>query len=44
MIIYASDVGGKGVLSTVSTDGATRSRLSGLSGNIREPAWGPILK
>lgn len=44
MIIFATDVDGKGVLSTVSTDGATRSRLSGLNGDIREPAWGPIVR
>ena len=44
MIIYASEVGGKGVLSTVSTDGSTRSRLSGTSGDIREPSWGPTIK
>lgn len=44
MIIYATDVGGKGVLSTVSTDGATRSRLTGTNGDIREPAWGPTVR
>lgn len=44
MIIYASEVGGKGVLSTVSTDGSARSRLSGISGDIREPSWGPTIK
>ncbi len=44
MIIFATDEGGKGVLSTVSTDGSTRSRLSNLSGDIREPAWGPTIK
>lgn len=43
MIIYAAEVGGKGVLSTVSTDGSAKSRLSGLSGDIREPAWGPTI-
>ncbi len=41
MIIFATDTGGQGVLSIVSSDGSTRSRLSGLSGDIREPAWGP---
>ena len=44
MIIFATDEGGKGVLSTVSTDGSSRSRLSGLSGDIREPAWGPTIR
>ncbi|MCD8339047.1 MAG: Tol-Pal system beta propeller repeat protein TolB [Burkholderiales bacterium] len=41
MIVFATDVGGQGVLSIVSSDGSIRSRLSGLKGDIREPAWGP---
>lgn len=44
MIVYASDNGGKGVLSTVSTDGSARSRLTVESGDIREPAWGPTVQ
>ncbi len=44
MILYASEVGGRGVLAAVSTDGRVKQRLSGLAGNVREPAWGPFLK
>ena len=40
MILYATLVGGRGVLSTVSVDGRVRQRLS-QSGDLREPAWGP---
>jgi TolB protein len=32
------------VLATVSLDGRVRTRLSGQSGDIREPTWGPLLK
>jgi TolB protein len=40
MILYATLVNGRGVLATVSVDGAVRQRLS-QSGDLREPAWGP---
>ena len=39
-IIYARQ-GRNNELATVSTDGQTRSRLS-QSGEVREPAWGPL--
>lgn len=39
-ILYATLVRGKGVLATVSVDGLIKQRLS-LSGDLREPAWGP---
>ncbi len=39
-ILYATMVKGKGVLATVSVDGRIKQRLS-LSGDLREPAWGP---
>ncbi|MES1925241.1 Tol-Pal system beta propeller repeat protein TolB [Salinisphaera sp. T31B1] len=39
-IIYAKQ-GRNNELATVSTDGQTRSRLS-QSGEVREPAWGPL--
>lgn len=41
MIIYASQYGGAGVLSTVSFDGKVRQRVAG-SGDIREAAWSPF--
>ena len=44
MIIFATEVGGKGVLSTVSADGGSKYRITGLNGDIREPAWGPTVQ
>ncbi len=41
MILIASEQGGRGVLSAVSTDGRIKQRLSVAGGDIREPAWGP---
>lgn len=40
-IVYATKVGGRGVLATVSLDGKTRQRLSDTGGDIREPVWSP---
>jgi TolB protein len=42
MIIYATDVGNRGVLAAVSVDGRFRQRLSLQTGNVREPAWAPF--
>jgi TolB protein len=44
IILYASEVRGRGILSAVSSDGRVRQRFSIQAGNVREPAWGPILK
>ena len=41
MILIATDVGGRGVLSAVSSDGRIKQRLSVAAGDVREPAWGP---
>lgn len=43
-ILYATEVGGRGVLSVVSTDGRTRYRLNNKAGDVREPTWGPFEK
>ena len=43
MVIYATLHGGRGVLSAVSVDGAVSQRLSQGGGDVREPAWSPIL-
>jgi TolB protein len=45
MILYATEVNGRGVLAAVSIDGAIHLRV-GLdeSGDVREPAWGPYTK
>ncbi len=42
MLIYASSMGGRGVLSTVSADGRFEQRLATAEGELREPAWGPF--
>lgn len=44
MILYASEVGGRGILAAVSSDGRVKQRLSAQAGDIREPAWGPLVK
>lgn len=44
MVIYATLHGGRGVLSAVSVDGAVSQRLSQGLGDVREPAWSPILR
>lgn len=43
-IVYATETGGRGVLSVVSTDGKTKYRLTQQASDIREPAWGPLIK
>ena len=42
MILYATEIRGRGILSAVSRDGQTRQHLSVQAGDIREPAWGPL--
>jgi TolB protein len=44
MILYASEVRGRGILSAVSSDGRVKLRLPSDAGDVREPAWGPLLK
>jgi TolB protein len=44
LVLYATEIGGRGVLASASTDGRNRTRLSGPNGNIREPTWGPFIK
>jgi TolB protein len=43
MILYASDSRGRGILAAVSSDGRIKQRFTAQSGDIREPAWGPLL-
>jgi len=40
-VLYATVLGGHGVLGTVSLDGKTHARLSESGVDAREPAWGP---
>ncbi|HSE00543.1 MAG TPA: Tol-Pal system beta propeller repeat protein TolB, partial [Burkholderiales bacterium] len=44
MILYATEVRGRGVLSAVSSDGRVKQRLTEEAGDVREPAWGPYPK
>ncbi len=44
MILYATNVNGRGVMSIVSADGRTKQRLSEAGGDVREPSWGPWTK
>lgn len=41
MILIATEMGGRGVLTAVSSDGRIKQRLSVAAGDVREPAWGP---
>jgi len=43
MVIYATLHDGRGVLAAVSVDGAVTQRLSPGVGDVREPAWSPLL-
>lgn len=43
VILYATRVAGRGALAAVSADGRVKQRLSESGGDIREPAWGPLL-
>lgn len=42
-LVYATEVGGRGILGTCSADARLTTQLSG-QGDIREPSWGPILQ
>jgi TolB protein len=45
MILLATVIGGRGVLSAVSADGRFKQRLSAATGgDVREPAWGPFIE
>ena len=44
IILFASEAQGRGILSTVSSDGRVRQKMFPQSGDIREPTWGPFIK
>src|SRR5918999_5595630 len=45
MILLATVIGGRGMLSAVSADGRFKQRLSAATGgDVREPAWGPFIE
>lgn len=43
MILYASAVSGRGILAAVSSDGRVKQRFTDTAGDVREPAWGPLI-
>lgn len=43
MLLFATRQGGKGALAAVSADGRVKQRLSETGGDVREPAWGPLI-
>lgn len=44
MILYATKKGSRGSLAAVSFDGKVRQSLREARGDVREPAWGPMIK
>ncbi len=44
MVLYATRENGRGVLAAVSADGRVRQRLVLSEGDVREPAWSPIIR
>jgi len=44
LVLYANEVGGRGTLAAVSSDGRIKQRLSASATDVREPAWGPYAK
>lgn len=42
VLIYATRERGRGVLSTVTSDGQIQVQLNSGSGDVREPVWGPF--
>lgn len=43
MILYATDLGGRGVLAATSPDGRVKQRLTVKAADVREATWGPFL-
>ena len=44
LIVYATQQQGREALMTTTLDGKIKARLSGPSGDIREPDWGPFVR
>ncbi|AZN37402.1 Tol-Pal system beta propeller repeat protein TolB [Iodobacter ciconiae] len=44
MVLYETKAGGRGVLAAVSSDGRVKQRLRAQAGDVRQPAWGPVLR
>lgn len=44
LVLFATESQGRGILSTVSSDGRVKQKMVAQRGDIREPIWGPFLK
>lgn len=44
MVVYATQIGKRGILAAASVDGDVKMRLPSSSGNVREPAWSPVIE
>jgi TolB protein len=44
LIIYATRDKGRGVLSSVSTDGRIQQQIAAVAGDVREPVWSPYAR
>lgn len=44
LILFATEVQGRGILATVSSDGRVKQKMTPQQGDIREPTWGPFYK
>ena len=43
LVLFATESQGRGILSTVSSDGRVKQKMVAQRGDIREPIWGPFL-
>lgn len=44
MVVYAASMGERSILAAVSLDGEVKFRLPSKYGDVREPAWSPLMK
>jgi TolB protein len=44
LVIYAAHQGERGILAAVSSDGRVKQRLVSPAADVREPAWGPLVR
>ncbi len=44
LVLFATEVHGRGILATVSSDGRVKEKMTPQLGDIREPTWGPFVK
>lgn len=44
LVLFATEVQGRGILATVSSDGRVKQKMFPQQGDIREPMWSPYLR